>query len=183
MGVSIFVVAGALLVALLLLVGLSLGVFWTLKQKAGSQLGVEFSAPTRRTLRPLREALATLDQGLHAARQRKDGTRSGLVNEVANQRDHLVRQMDQLARARDQLQALSNSDVSGEAKRKLDAVDTRISEATRVISQLAVKFAAPDIAEAAGGFEDEGIRETLRELAAIDKTLGESEQVQEDQRR
>lgn len=183
MGVSVIVVFGALLVGLLLLVGLSLGVFWTLRSKSGSQLGVEFSAPTRRALRPLRDALASLDNGLQAARQSKDGTRSGLVNEVATQRDHLVRQVDQLARARDQLQALAGTDVSGEAQRKLEAVDARIAEATRVISQLAVKFTAPDLAGSPIGFEDEGIRETLRELAAIDRTLGETEQVRDEQGR
>lgn len=183
MVITQLVVVGALLVALLLFLSLSLGVFWTLRSKGGSQLGVEFSAPTRRALRPLREALASLDQGLHTARQSKDGTRSGLVNEVATQRDHLVRQMDQLARARDQLQALAGTDVSGEAQRKLEAVDGRILEATRVISQLAVKFTAPELGSSPVGFEDEGIRETLRELAAIDRTLGEVEQVQNQQNR
>ena len=183
MAVTLVFVLGALLVALLLLLGLGVGVFWSLKSKAGSQLGVEFSASTRRALRPLREALASLDQGLHAARQTRDGTRSALVSEVATQRDQLVRQMDQLARARDHLQALLNSDVSGEAQRKLEAVDGRIAEATRVISQLAVKFTAPDLDSSPVGFEDEGIRETLRELAAIDRTLGETDHIQNQQDR
>jgi hypothetical protein len=62
-------------------------------------------------------------------------------------------------------------------------VDSRIADATRVISQLAVKFAAPELGSAPIEFEDEGIRETLRELAAIDQTLGEVDQVQNQQNR